>query len=295
MKRSLLLFTCFIAISSFTISAEDADYKSRIQPGRWLKNIAVPTEFMGESSTANIQIYFPRSYVKGKKFRTIIALHQSDKNERDWESSSIESLADRYNMVIVCPYMKRSVYENSFYPETNSKWNVIPGSRFLGETLIKFLNNNFSLASKKDSTGIIGAELGAHGAILTSCYYPNRFKAAAGISGFYDPTAMQNNKMIEAVYGSYKSFQDRWDYDASPLKLAERLKGVHVFLYHGLKYDSYQPEQSRVMAIKIKQLQKKSSDYFITYRELKSGSKGWGNWNAPLADIMSFMNENLSE
>jgi S-formylglutathione hydrolase FrmB len=295
MKRMLLLSLYFIAISQLTISAEDVDYKNMIQPGKWLKNIAVKTEFMGESSTANIQMYFPKSYVKGQKLRTIIALHQSDKNERDWESSRIETYAERYNMVIVCPNMKRSVYENSFYPETNYKWNAIPGSKFLGETLIKFLNSNFSLALKKESTGIVGVELGAHGALLASCYYPNRFKAAAGISGFYDPTAMQKNKMLEAVYGSYKSFQERWDNDASPLKLAEKLKGVYVFLYHGLKYDVYQPEQSRVMAIKIKQLQKKSSDYSVTYKENKSGSKGWGFWNSPLADIMSFMNDNLSE
>ena len=295
MKRSLLLVIYFIALSQLTISAEDIDYKNMIQPGRWLKNIVVNTEYMGESSTANIQIYFPKDYVKGKKLRTIIALHQSDKNERDWESSRIESFADRYNMVIVCPNMKRSVYENSYYPETTYKWNVIPGSKFLGETLIKFLNSNFSLASKKESTGIVGVELGAHGAVLTSCYYPNRFNAAAGISGYYDPTAIQKNRMIEAVYGSYRSFQERWDNDASPLKLAEKLKGVHVFLYHGLKYDSYQPEQSRVMAIKIKQLQKKSSDYAVTYKEIKGASKGWANWNIPLSDIMSFMDENLSE
>ncbi|MCL1864487.1 MAG: esterase family protein [Spirochaetes bacterium] len=295
MKRKLLLFIYFIAISQLTVSAEDIDYTNRIQPGRWLKSVTVKTEFMDESGAVNIQIYFPRSYVKGKKLRTIIALHQYDGNERDWESSGVESFADKYNMVIVCPAMKRSVYEDSFYAETTYRWNVIPGSKFLGETLIKFLNGNFSLALKRESTGIMGVEAGAHGAILTPCYYPNRFKAAAGISGYYDPTAMQNSKMIEAVYGSYKIFQDRWDNDASPLKLAEKLKGVNVFLYHGLKYDSYQPEQSRVMAIKIKQLQKKSPDYSITYKESKNGSKGWINWKYQVSDIMSFMNENLSE
>jgi S-formylglutathione hydrolase FrmB len=295
MKRAILLFIYFFAITRLTASSEDIDYKSKIQPGKWLRNVTVKTEYMGETSSVAIQIYFPRDYVKGKKLRTIIALHQSDSGERDWESARIESLADRYNMVIVCPNMKRSVYENSFYSETSYRWNVIPGGKFVGETLIKFLNSNFSLALKRESTGIMGAEAGAHGALLVPCYYPNRFKAAAGISGYYDPTAMPNNRMLEAVYGKYKDFQERWDNDASPLKLAEKLKGVHVFLYHGLKYDSYQPEQSRVMAIKINQLRKKFADYTITYKEFKSGNKGWTFWSSPAADIMSFMNENLSE
>jgi S-formylglutathione hydrolase FrmB len=294
MKRMLLVLIYFFAISQ-TIYTEDIGYTNKIQSGKWLRNIVVKTEFMGETSTVNIQIYFPKDYVKGEKFRTIIALHQYSVTERDWESSGVESFANKYNMVIVCPAMKRSVYEDSFYPETTYKWNVIPGSKFLGETLIKFLGSNFSLALKRESTGIMGVEAGAYGALLTSCYYPNRFKAAAGISGYYDPTAMQNSKMLELVYGDYKNFQVRWENDASPLKLAERLKGVHVFLYHGLKYDVYQPEQSRVMAIKIKQLQKKSSDYFITYHESKHGSKGWIHWSSQVSDIMSFMNENLSE
>ncbi|MCL1833260.1 MAG: esterase family protein [Leptospirales bacterium] len=297
MKRAILLFISFIVISQLNISAEDIDYTSMIQPGRWLKNITVKTEFMKESGIANIQIYFPKDYVKGKKLRTIIALHQSNRNENDWESSGVESFANTYNMVIVCPNMKRSVYENSFYPETTYKWNVIPGSKFLGETLIKFLNKNFSLALKRDSTGIMGIEAGAHGAILTPCYYPNRFKAAAGIAGYYDPPVIHEKyiKMIESVYGRYEDFKDRWENDANPLKLAERLKGVHIYLFHGLKWDSYQPEQSRVMAIKIKQLQKKSSDYSITYKENKTGSKGWGYWRNQVPDVMAFMNENLSE
>ena len=295
MKKALLLFIYFFAISQLSTSAENVDYTKMIQPGKWLRNVVVKTEYAGEISGAVVQIYFPRDYVKGKKYRTIIALHPSDKNERDWESSGVESFADRYKMVIVCPAMKRSVYENSFYPETSYKWNVIPGGKFIGETLIKFLNSNFSLASKRESTGIMGAEAGAHGALIVACYYPNRFKSAAGISGFYDPTAMPNNKMIEAVYGSYKMFQDRWENEASPLTLAEKLKGVHVFLYHGLKYDSYQPEQSRVMAIRIKQLQKKFSDYSITYKENKGGSKGWIHWSYQVSDIMNFMNDNLAE
>jgi len=295
MKRKLLLFVYFIAVVSLTTSAEDINYTSNILPGKWLKNIVVKTEFMGKTSTANIQIYFPKDYVKGKKYRTIIALHQYSMTERDWESSGVESFANKYNMVIVCPSMKRSVYEDSFYPETSYEWNVIPGGKFIGETLIKFLGSNFSLALKRESTGIMGVEAGAHGALLTACYYPNRFKAAAGISGYYDPTAMPNNKMLEAVYGSYKMFPARWENDASPLTLAEKLKGVHVFLYHGLKYDVYQPEQSRIMAIKIKQLQKKIPEYSIAYKENKNGSKGWVHWSGHVSDVMSFMNENLSE
>ncbi|PKL18010.1 MAG: hypothetical protein CVV49_08020 [Spirochaetae bacterium HGW-Spirochaetae-5] len=294
MKKILFLF--FLSAAA-ALSAADTDYSSQIQPGKWLRNVIVKTEYMGETSSAKIQIYFPKSYSKGKKFRTIITLHQYDNNERDWENgASIESYANKYNMIIVSPDMGKSVYETSFYPETTHKWNVVPGGKFVGETLIKFLNDTFSLSLKKQNTGIAGIVAGAHGAILIPCHYPDKFGAAAGISGYYDPTIMQNSRMIEAVYGSYKNFQTRWENDDNPLMLADRLKGVHIYLYHGLKQDAYQPGQSRIMAIKLKQLQKKSpDDYSVTYKDNKTGLYGWTSWRGQISDMMDFMNEKLAE
>jgi len=295
MKKTIIFFILFLS-ASLSATAGDIDYSSRIQPGKWLKNVIVKTEYSGETSSAKIQIYFPKSYTKGKKLRTIIALHQYANNEKDWETgASIESSANKYNMVIVCPDMDKSVYETLYYPETTYKWNVIPGGKFIGETLIKFLNDNFSLALKKESTGIAGVIAGAHGAILIACQYPEKFNAAAGISGYYDPTIMQNSRMIEAVYGSYNKFQTRWENDDNPLKLAERLKGVYIYLYHGLKQDAYNPGQSRIMAIKLKQLQKKSPEYNVVYKDNKYGAYGWLYWRGQIPDMMEFMNEKLAE
>lgn len=295
MRKALLLLLFFIT-ASVTGTAGDVDYQSQAQPGKWLKNIIVNTEFMGETSTTKIQIYFPKGYTKGKQLRTIIALHQYANNERDWETGAmIESSANKYNMVIVCPYMASSVYESSYYPETTYKWNVIPGGKFVGETLIKFLNDKFSLALKKENTGIAGVIAGAHGAILTACLYPQKFGAAAGLSGYYDPTVLQNSKMIESVYGPYSKFQTRWENDDNPMKLAASLKGVHVYLYHGLKQDAFQPGQSQLMAIKLKQLQNKSPEYSIVYKTSKTGAFGWYYWREQIPDIMAFMDEKLKE
>ncbi len=294
MKKTLSAIL-FLLTLYFPATAE-IDYSSQIQPGRWLRNIVVETEQNGETSSAKIQIFFPKGYVKGKTHRTLIALHQMDINERDWENgAAIESHANKYNIAIVCPNMGKSVHESSYYPETSYKWNVVPGGKFTGETLIKFLNANFSLATGKEYTAIAGVVAGAHGAILTACHFPDKFTAAAGISGFYDPASLQNGRMIEAVYGSYRNFPDRWEKGDNPLFLAEKLKDVHVYLYHGLRQDAYKPEQSRLMAIKLKQLQKKSDKYSIVYKDNKNGAYGWSSWRQQVPDMMDFMNEKLKE
>ena len=77
--------------------------------------------------------------------------------------------------------------------------------------------------------------------------------------------------------------------------LAEKLKCVHVYLYHGLKQDAYQPGQSRIMAIKLKQLQKKSEGYSVIYKDNKFGAYGWLYWRGQVPDMMAFMDEKLSE
>ena len=259
-----------------------------IKPGRWLKNILV--------SNVKIQIYFPAGYTHGKKYRTIIALHSYDSNEREFEkNASLESLANRYNFVIVTPSMRKSVYEASYYPETVYKWNGLPGGKFIGETLIKFLNDNFNLASNRESTGIMGVTVGAHGAIKTAAIYHKRFNAAAGISGFYDPTTIQSGKIIEAVYGSYKSHPERWENECSPIALAEKLADVHVFLYHGTRNDAFNAGQSRMMAIRLRSLQRTSASgsFNVTYRENKNGYQGWTYWKRHIPEIMEFMDQNL--
>lgn len=276
---------------------KDFKYNGEITPGKWLRDVTVPISYNGETSSAKIQIYFPKDYVKGKKFRTIIALPQYDDNMRDWEEGAItlESQANKYRFVIVCPAMGKTVYETSYYPETATKWNIIPGGRYITEVLIPFLAENFGLAADKKSTGIAGVVMGAHGALLIAATWPEMFGAAAGISGFYDPAIMQNSRSLEAVYGSYKKFPERWENDDNPLKMAERLSGVYVYIHHGGKMDYYSEGQSRIMAIKLKQLENKSSSYSITYSESKTGQYGWLYYRVQVPEVMEFFDSKLKE
>jgi len=294
MKKTIILFIITALTITTGLHAGETDYMNQVQPGKWLKNIQVPIITETETSTAKIQIFFPKDYVKGKYHRTVIALHQYGEREIDWEANtSIASLANKYSIVVVCPAMNKSLYETAFYPETDYRWNIIPGAKYIGETLITFLNKEFNLATKKTGTGIIGVTAGARGALLVSATYNEKFAAAAGISGYYDQSTMPTSKMIESVYGSYKKNQTRWENEDNVLKLAEKLKGVSVYIYHGERNDAFNPVQSKLMAIRLKQLEKKDSGYSITYKEGKTGGYGWLYWKGQAEPVMDFMNEKL--
>jgi len=296
MKRLLILLLIIpFFISCVTTRSHDMKYKGAITPGKWLKDISVKVSDGKETSIAMIQIYFPKNYKRGENTRTIIALPSYNSNERDWErNTSIEYLADKYNMAIVCPNMKKSLYESKYYPDTTYRWNVIPGGKFIGEDLLNFVNKNFSLGYDSSKTAIMGVTVGAHGAILVASKY-KAFSAAAGISGYYDPTIMTNSRMVQSVYGKYNDNRTIWENDDNNLKLAEGLSGVKVYLFHGSKNDAFTPGQSRIMAIKLKHLQKKSSSYSITYKESKSGYYGWTYWKRQIPEVMEFFDRNLAK
>ncbi len=297
MKRAvLLLFIIMTLLSCETTRPHDFEYRGQITPGRWLRHLSVKINEAGRTSSSEIQIYFPRNYKKGGNYRTVIALHQYNNNKRDWElNTSVESLADKYNIVIVCPDMKKSVYETKYYKETTYKWNIVPGGKFIGENLINYLNNTFGLAYKKSSTGIMGATVGAHGAVLVAATYNDKFGAVAGISGYYDPSPMTNSGMITAVYGPYSKNKERWNNEDNPLKLVRNLEGIPVYLYHGSKNDAFNENQSALLAIRLGQLSRQSDEYSITFNKSKNGYYGWTYWKRDVPAIMDFFDRNLKK
>ncbi len=294
MKKILSAGTVILfLVSCATTGSFNKKYSSQIVPGRWLKKIMVPITKGEKKSATIIQIYFPKGYQKGEELRTIIALPSYNSNEREWEkNAAVERFADKYNFAIVCPNMKKSLYESLFYENTEYRWNTVPGGKFVGEILINYLRQNFNLGNGKNKTGIMGVTVGAHGAVMVAAKSEN-FGAAAGISGYYNPSLMTTSKMVASVYGTYNKNKERWEKDDNVLSMAQGLSGVKVFLSHGTKNDAFNPGQSRLMAIKLKHLQNKSGSYHIQYQESKGGYYGWTFWKKQIPHVMAFFDSSL--
>ena len=245
------LFTaCFQSTGKFA-------YTGNIKPGSWLRE-TLPYSYNGEEDTVRLQIYFPRGYVKGKVCRTLIVLHGYMGNQRDWETNTaIESMADQYGIVLVCPYMKNTIYETQYFPETEKKWGPMPGGLFVSEKLIPYLRNTFALAVDAGYTAIMGNSTGARGAFLVACHNPQMFGAVAGFSGDYDPVSMPRNRLLTWAYGPFKDFEERWKHTDNVMELAVNLKGIPLYITHGGKDYIVPREQSLLLAIKMRQLQKK--------------------------------------
>lgn len=282
----------------FAGTAHSGSGNKTVIPGKWAENIKVEYEFSGEKKFVPVRIYFPTGYKPGKKQRTIIALHGYKFKERDWsENTDLRKYAEDYNFVIVCPAMGSTLYETKFYPESENKWDGIPGGEWIAKVLIEFLRNAYNLAGRRDTTGIMGISMGGRGAILLAECYPKIFGAAAGISGYYDSSSFVDNKMFISIYGQFADFRERWEKDDNIIELAVNLKNTAVYLAHG-KRDKQSPvEQSRLLAIRLKQLQKKNEGrYIFEYHEGEIyQAHDWAYWRPVTQDVMGFFDKNLKK
>ncbi|MFC1671118.1 alpha/beta hydrolase [Spirochaetota bacterium] len=287
---------CAVIITGIFVSASGFEFKGTIKPGKWLRNLKVEYTHKGVKSSAKVQIYFPKGYEKGDNLRTIIALHDYSGSLRNWEKeTNIEKFANMYKFIIVCPAMYKTVYETKFYPQTTYMWGKIPGGKFVGEVLINYLREEFGIAKEREMTGIVGASTGGRGAILLAATYNDTFGAATGLSGDYDSVSLSRTKRFIAVYGKYKYFKKRWHDDDNIMKLAVNLKDTPVYLYHGGKERAIRKGHSVLLAIRLRQLQKKHGGYEITYLEKKYNTHDWDYWRRRVSEFMDFFNEKLKK
>ncbi|MCP4137968.1 MAG: esterase family protein [bacterium] len=292
---AILIFVLLLSCETTTVKSSFS-YKGAIKAGSWLRALKIPYTADGKKSNGLIQMYFPSGYKKGDNSRVLILLHGYSGSYRQWEqNTAIESYANKYNIVLVCPNMGSTLYESKYYPETSNKWASIPGGKFTGEILISYLRNTFGLASDRSKTGIMGVSTGGRGALLLSSIYPKTFGVACGLSGDYSPPSIPTNRILVSVYGKYNNFKKRWEEEDNIIKLAVNLKNTPVYLWHGGKDSVVPRQQSMLLAVRLKQLQNKFGGYEITWEENKYTMHDWKYWRKPLPDIMLFFDKSLAK
>ncbi len=267
-----------------------------VKPGEWNENLKVEYSADNEKKSVPLRIYFPRG-VKTQKCRTIIALHNYKGSPRDWGvNTEIARFADEYGFIVVCPGMGTTLYETKYYPETQAKWDSIPGGRWIADVLVPYLRKTYGAAKGRAVTGIAGVGMGARGALLIAATYPDMFGAAAGLSGYYDNSVLTENKLFVSLYGKYTDNKLRWEKEDNIITLNENLRETPVFLAHGLKDKEVPVEHSQLLGISLKHLQKSAEGKFrFEYVEKMGMAHDWRFWNSVTQGMMSFFNDQLGK
>ena len=113
------------------------------------------------------------------KYRTLYLLHGHSDDHTAWMRwSSIEKYAEGLNLAVVMPAVHLSFYTDMVHG--GKYW------QYISEEVPTFVRNMFSLSSARKDNFVAGLSMGGYGAFKLALTHPDRFAAAASLSGAVD-------------------------------------------------------------------------------------------------------------
>jgi S-formylglutathione hydrolase FrmB len=121
------------------------------------------------------------------KYRTLYLLHGHSDDHTAWQRwTSIERYVEGLNLVVVMPAVHLSFYNDMAYG--GKYW------QFISEEVPAVVRDMFSLSSAREDNFVAGLSMGGYGAFKLALTYPDRFAAAASLSGALDIQAVVSEK-----------------------------------------------------------------------------------------------------
>lgn len=235
-----------------------------------------------------LHIYHPRVASISGGYPLLIALHGWNERGTDWQKSGIESLADRYGILVVCPEMGKANYEREYFPETTLRWNAKPSGVWIKEILYKYITSRFPISEKRQKRGLIGVSTGGHGALLVAGYYPDLFGFAGMISGDFDVSKTPDDPLAAGSFGPFQSFPERWR-NGSAVALLNSFADTRIFVAHGSEDTVAPVSQSRLFSAVFQGLSEKNKGkYLFEYTETPGAGHGWPYWKTQLEGAVRF-------
>ncbi|MCM1292278.1 MAG: esterase family protein [Bacteroides sp.] len=159
-------------------------------PGPAPVTIAVPTDYSNLSESTYPVVY-------------LLNGHGGD--HKSWGSViNIDSLADAYGVIIVCPSGLNSWYWDS---PVDPKMRM---ESYIIDDLVPWVDAEYRTTKSRDERAITGLSMGGHGALWLALRHPDLFGNAGSTSGGVDFRPWPKSWNIPDRLGSYESNPMRW-------------------------------------------------------------------------------------
>src|SRR5262247_490501 len=117
------------------------------------------------------------------RYPTLYLLHGMSDDHTVWQRrTSIERYVAGRNLAVVMPAVHRSFYTDSL---TGQRYWT-----FISEELPALARHFFPLSTRRAETYVAGLSMGGYGAFKLALTYPERYAAAASLSGALDVVAL---------------------------------------------------------------------------------------------------------
>ncbi|MBD8496995.1 alpha/beta hydrolase [Paenibacillus arenosi] len=242
------------------------------------------SETLGMST--NIQVMLPQHSAlrasRDGKLPVLYLLHGLGADHTEWgRHSSIERLAEEKGIALVMPSVGRSYY-------TDMKKGA-PYFTYLSEELPAVARSLFPLSERREDNFVAGISMGGYGAFKLGLSFPERYAAAASLSGGLDIVSRVNGPNsflpfeVECIFGNIAELKGS---ENDLFVLASRLAASqqqppHLYQCCGTGDFLYQDNlifRNHAIAVGLT----------ITYEE-EPGEHEWGYWERKIKRVLDWL------
>ena len=224
-----------------------------------------------------------RKQIMKHGFPVLYLLHGLSDDNTAWTRwTSIERYALQYGIAVVMPNVNRSFYADMKYG--------LKYFTYVSEEIPYIATTYFPISERREDNFIAGLSMGGYGAFMIALRNPDKFCAAASLSGVLDLTSTVfytqdefHKPLIESIFGSKEEYLPT---DYNLLRLLEKLKDQDIelprlFQCCGTEDFLYQANQKFKAAVE-------EYGFDLTYEE-GPGSHEWGYWDQNIKRVLKWM------
>jgi S-formylglutathione hydrolase FrmB len=219
---------------------------------------------------------------KKEKYPTLYLLHGLSDDHTIWQRrTSIERYVSDMGIAVVMPNVGRS-----FYTDMKHGYNYFT---FISEELPEIARQFFPLSDKREDNFAAGLSMGGYGAFKLALRCPNKYAAAASLSGAVDmairvkSNEIQDTTELENIFGNLNSIKNSENDLFYLAKNVSASNGPKPKLYQCCGTEDFLYEDN----IKFKNfIEKTNLDY--TYEE-GPGIHEWKYWDDQIQKVLKWL------
>lgn len=153
-------------------------------------------------------------------YPVVYLLHGYSGDYLNWitQVPELKQAADEYHVIIVCPDGGFSSWYFDSPVDTAVRYET-----FMSGELIPAIDARYHTIPDRQQRAICGLSMGGHGALYLAIRHPDKFGAAASISGGVDILPFPDNWDIKKRLGDLKTHRKNWEQN-SVINLVDSLK-----------------------------------------------------------------------
>lgn len=245
----------------------------------WNKNLKV--------NDVEYDLYIPKNYnnTPNRIFPAILVLPGWNFPRTSWiQNTKLVDYAEKYGYALILPEMGKTLYESTYYPETQSKWNAMPGGEFI-KLFIWTIQQQHNLLQPGQYNTLLGLSTGGRGVALIALENPGLFVAGASLSGDFSQENTPSDRLMTAVYGAFKKFPQRWLGRDNPQARVKEWK-MPLYLAHGTADNIVPESQSRLFYNTLKQYHQ--GNIMVVYHPVVGAEHNYTFWGGQLEEVFKF-------